>query len=330
MGRKVQVTRLSVVVPAYNEAGRITEGLAKLVAALDPADTEIIVVDDGSTDDTVELATAALASWPQSMVLSLPSNAGKGAAVKAGVFEATGATIAFVDADMATDLQDLRPLIDALGSHHVAIGSRSHKQSSVDRRPLMRAIMNRTFGMLVTAVTRLPYMDTQCGFKAFRGPVAKLLFHGQTVEHFGFDVQILDLAARLGLSVTLIPVKWSDVEGSHVLPLRHGIETAMDVLTLRAAWGRVPPVPGVSFPSATVDDVMAAHAGELLATDLVATWQDGAALLLPAVAPSIAGRRVRELVASTSLPGATQLAIPYHSLLAPRFRTFHRTLEIAP
>ena len=323
------MTRLSVVVPAYNEAKRISSGLAKLVDAVDPTDTEIIVVDDGSTDSTVELATDALRGLPAATVLSLPTNVGKGAAVKAGLVEATGSSIAFVDADMATDLADLAPLIAALDFHHIAIGSRSHKGSSVDRRPRMRAIMNRTFGMLVTAVTSLPYMDTQCGFKAFRGPVAKLLCHGMTVEHFGFDVQLLDLAARLGLDVTSMPVKWTDVEGSHVVPVRHGIETAVDVLTMRMSWGKVPPVMGVWFPGASVEDVASEHAELLIATDLVVTRQVGAAVLFPAVPPAVAGRRVSEILEATSSQRRERLTLPYRSLLAPRFGSFRRPIEVA-
>ena len=319
--------RLSVVVPAFNEEKRIVDGLAELMAVLDPDTTEIVVVDDGSTDDTVAVATKALETWPKSSVLSLASNVGKGAAVKAGVIAAQGATIAFMDADMSTDLRDLDPLLAALEASHVAIGSRSHEESDVVRRPPLRALMNRMFGMLVAATTTLPFMDTQCGFKAFRAPVAKLLFHGLTVEHFGFDAALLDLATRLGLTIETVPVRWSDIGGSHVEPVRHGVETAMDVLKMRLSWDRIPPLLGVAFAGATPDETADELGSLLAATDLVVEWDGGAAVLLPCETPSAAHRRIVEMTAAAST-STTTLEVPFQSLLAPRFGTFDRPMVV--
>jgi dolichyl-phosphate beta-glucosyltransferase len=319
--------RLSVVVPAFNEEKRIVNGLADLMAVLDAATTEIVVVDDGSTDDTVAVATKALEAWPRSTVLSLASNAGKGAAVKAGVIAAQGATIAFMDADMSTDLRDFELLLSALESSHVAIGSRSHEESDVVRRPPVRALMNRMFGMLVASTTTLPYMDTQCGFKAFRGPVAKLLFHGLTVERFGFDAALLDLATRLGLAIEAVPVHWSDVGGSHVEPIRHGSETALEVLKMRLSWDRIPPLLGVAFEGMTPAEVGEELDALLTATDLVVAWGTGAAVLLPCETPSAAHRRIVEMTTASSR-STTMLDVPYQSLLAPRFGSFERPMVV--
>jgi len=319
--------RLSVVVPAFNEEKRIVDGLEELMAVLDAATTEIVVVDDGSTDDTVPVAEDALVNWPRKSVLSLPSNAGKGAAVKAGVVAASGSTIVFMDADMSTDLRDLQLLLTALDTAHVAIGSRSHESSDVVRRPPLRALMNRMFGMLVATTTTLPYMDTQCGFKAFRAPVAKLLFHGLTVERFGFDAALLDLATRLGLLIQTVPVRWSDIDGSHVEPVRHGLETAEEVLKMRLSWSRIPPLLGIWFEDSTTNGVEQELGGLLEPTDLVVKWRQGAAVLLPCETPSTAHRRLAQMAVAAST-SATPLEVPYQSLLAPRFGTFERPMVV--
>lgn len=328
MGRGTgSAVRLSVVVPAFNEEQRIVGGLTELMTVLDPATTEIVVVDDGSTDDTVVVATKALESWPRSMVLSLASNVGKGAAVKAGVIAAQGATIAFMDADMSTDLRDLEPLLSALEASHVAIGSRSHESSDVVRRPPLRSLMNRMFGMLVATTTTLPYMDTQCGFKAFRAPVAKLLFHGLTVERFGFDAALLDLATRLGLTIQTVPVRWSDIDGSHVEPVRHGLETAAEVLKMRLSWSRIPPLLGMSFDNSTTNGVEEELGALLEASDLVVKWRNGAAVLLPCETPSAVRRRLAHMAVAASTP-VTPLEVNYRALLAPRFGTFERPMVV--
>ena len=134
--------------------------------------------------------------------------------------------IAFLDADMATDPGDLNYLLRAVEQNDVAVGSRAHEASLVSDRGIHRELMNRIFGTLVASTTLLPYMDTQCGFKAFRGPVAKLLVHGAQVDRFAFDVEMLDLAARLGLSMEEVPVRWTDVAGSHVRPIHDGLQMA--------------------------------------------------------------------------------------------------------
>lgn len=236
-------TNLSLVIPAFNEGNRLASGLEQLMERVSPEDTEILVVDDGSTDNTADLARSHLSSWPQSSVLTLGRNCGKGAAVKAGVMHARGDVIAYIDADMAADPDDLPSLLRALDSNHVAVGSRGHKASVVEKRGVRRAVMNRTFGMVVASMTKLPYMDTQCGFKAFQGSIAKLLFHGIRMERFAFDVEVLDLAARLGLQIDQVPVRWSDITGSHIRPMRDGMQMLGDLTRMRMT-RKVRPGPG--------------------------------------------------------------------------------------
>ena len=173
-------TRLSLVIPAYNEADRLSTGLSRLLDGLPPDDTEILVIDDGSTDQTAKVAAEQLAHWPQYSVTSLARNSGKGAAVRAGVVRARGDVIAFVDADMETDPRDLGELVRTLKNNDVAVGSRTHESSTVNDRSSHRAMMTRTFGLVVAQIMHLPMGDTQCGFKAFKGSIAKLLFPRQS------------------------------------------------------------------------------------------------------------------------------------------------------
>ena len=198
-------TNLSLVVPAFNEGSRLADGLDRLMESISPDDTEIIVVDDGSSDDTADIARRKLKEWTQACVISLGHNRGKGAAVKTGVIRARGGVIGFIDADMATDPKDLSYLLRAIEHSHVAVGSRAHEASLVTERGIHREVMNRTFGTLVSSMTHLPYMDTQCGFKAFRGPIAKLLVHGTQVDRFAFDVEMLGSGRQVGPAYREVP-----------------------------------------------------------------------------------------------------------------------------
>ena len=195
---------LSLVIPAYNEEARLSDGVGRLSAAiaagaLAPESTEFIVVDDGSTDDTSERAGALFSAFPHVQLLRLPENHGKGGAVRAGVAVASAPVIAFADADMAIDPAQAPQFLAAMARADLAIGSRAASGASVDRTSLHRSLMNRAFNRLVNALTNVALDDTQCGFKAFRAPVAKLLFHCSVTERFAFDVEILSLARRFGL-----------------------------------------------------------------------------------------------------------------------------------
>jgi hypothetical protein len=244
--------RLSLVIPAYNEALRLHDGMARLLAAtdsggIDPETTEFVVVDDGSSDDTQACATSLLKRFPHLQVLRLAENQGKGAAVRAGVRAASAPIIAFADADMSIDPDQTPEFLRALTRFDVAIGSRSAVGASVDRPSLRRSAMNRAFNRLVNVVTRVSLSDTQCGYKAFRAPAAKLLFHASITERFAFDVEILALARRLGLTIAEVPVQWSRVQGSRVRPWLDPGAMTRDVIRASRRARFAPPVPALTL-----------------------------------------------------------------------------------
>ncbi len=256
---------LTIIVPAYNEAHRLPGGMERFDAAVadeavDVKRTEVIVVDDGSTDATASTARSLLAHLPHHRVVSLPANAGKGAAVRAGVALARGACTAYMDADMAIDPRAVPLLLDGLRTNDLAIGSRALPDSMVDGTYALRAVMGRMFNWMVTTGTGLGLHDTQCGFKAFRTPAARLLFHLVRIDRFAFDVEILARARRLGLRVTEVPVQWKHVPGSTIHPLYDSITMLEDVY--RSRFGLLPAPPLLSV--AVVDPSTASPSDEMV------------------------------------------------------------------
>jgi dolichyl-phosphate beta-glucosyltransferase len=249
---------LSMVIPAFNEGARLADGVARLQHAIDDgcidrSTTEFIVVDDGSSDDTADRARALLGDHPLVQVLSLPANRGKGAAVRAGVAAARGELIAFADADMAIDPSHTPDFVTALSHYDLAIGSRAATGSSVDRPSLQRSAMNRGFNALVNRLTGVSLSDTQCGYKAFRAPVAKVLFHCTVTDRFAFDVEVLALSRQLGLSIGEIPVHWLRVRGSRIRPWPDAVSMARDVLRASRQKTSAPAMPaiGIKLPDET-------------------------------------------------------------------------------
>ena len=239
---------LTIIVPAFNEAHRLGAGMRRFEAAvsagaIDLDRTELVVIDDGSTDATASTADKLLAALPHHRVLRLPTNRGKGAAVRAGVASARSTYTAYMDADMAIDPLAVPLLLEGLGHNDIAIGSRALASSMVETTYVVRSLMGRLFNELVTTGTGLGLKDTQCGFKAFRTPVARLLFHLVRIDRFAFDVEILARARRLGLTVTEVPVHWKHVEGSTVHPLHDSIAMVTDVYRSRRGLLAGPPVP---------------------------------------------------------------------------------------
>jgi hypothetical protein len=243
--------QLTIVVPAYNEARRLGAGMQRFDAAvsagaIDLERTELVVIDDGSTDGTGTTAEKLLAPLPHHRVVRLPVNQGKGAAVRAGVAVSRAPYTAYMDADMAIDPLAVPLLLDGLETHDVAIGCRALPDSMVETSYVVRALMGRLFNELVTTGTGLGLKDTQCGFKAFRTPVARLLFHLVRIDRFAFDVEILARARRLGLTITEVPVHWKHVEGSSVHPLHDSFAMIADVLRSRRGLLGGTAVPAVS------------------------------------------------------------------------------------
>jgi glycosyltransferase involved in cell wall biosynthesis len=238
---------LTIVVPAYNEAHRLADGIKRFDdaagdGAIDLAHTEVIVVDDGSTDATADTARSLLAHLPHHRVVSHGRNQGKGAAVRTGVGLATGSATAYMDADFAIDPRAVPRLLEGLRTADVVIGSRALPESMVESSYALRSVMGNLFNRLVTVGTGLSFRDTQCGFKAFRTPVARLLFHLVRIDRFAFDVEILARAQRLGLRITEVPVHWRHVPGSTIHPLDDSVSMLADVYRSRLGLVPAPPI----------------------------------------------------------------------------------------
>ena len=233
--RRDVAIELSVIIPAYNEAFRLPVALDALRHHVDPTSTEIIVVDDGSTDDTGAVARRS-ADWAKHLaVLEHDTNRGKGAAVRTGVAAARGDVIAFIDADNATDLKALAPMIAALGSNVGAVfGSRHAPGSSVSGSPAIRGVMGRVFNHVVQLAAGTSIRDTQCGAKVFRAPVARLAFADAAVDGFAFDVEILRRLLAMGVGVVEYPVTWHYVHGTKIRPLTP-LRMLRDIVRIRLA-----------------------------------------------------------------------------------------------
>jgi glycosyltransferase involved in cell wall biosynthesis len=311
----VQPSALSVVVPAYNEARRLRTSLPPLLDTVSDIGAELIVVDDGSDDDTSEVAAAHLAGLPGAKVVRLALNSGKGAAVRAGVAHARGRSIVFMDADLATDLGDLPALLDALETADVAIGSRGLPEATVEGATKTRAGMGRVFNRLARAITGLDVRDTQCGFKAFRAPVAQLLFHLGVVDGFAFDVEILALARRMGYRVAEVPVHWHAIEGSRVDVVRDPARMARDVLLTQARWRRTRIL--AVLRALEGDGVVEVLRANMRASDNVVPWSEGALALLPCTEVEVASSVLERLRRRQPDLHVTVTAVPGTALLDP-------------
>lgn len=281
--------QLSIIVPAFNEADRLDEGMRRFEAAaasgaVDLERTEVLLVDDGSTDDTAAEAEKVLAALPHHRIARLHRNQGKGAAIRAGVTRARAPLLAFMDADMAIDPHAISQLLDGLADNDLAIGSRALPDSMVETTYAMRSLMGRLFNMLVTMGTGLGLLDTQCGFKAFRTPAARLLFHLVRIDRFAFDVEVLSRAHQLGLRITEVPVLWRHVPGSSIHPLHDSVAMLADVYGSRLGLLATPPVTALTVRG---DPRGATSALASRAADVLARTLDGAPLPLVSKGASV-------------------------------------------
>lgn len=223
---------LSIVVPAYNEATRLPGTLRALADRFGDGATEVVVVDDGSDDDTAAVARAASSDALAITVIRLPENRGKGAAVRAGVAATTGDAVLYMDADLATDLAGVDAFLARLADADVVVGSRAVPGARVHNTTALRTVMGRTFNGLVRLIARLDVHDSQCGFKAFRGDAARLLFALGEVDGFAFDPEVLVMARILGYRVVEVPVDWTAVDGSSVRPVRDSLVTGLALVRI--------------------------------------------------------------------------------------------------
>jgi glycosyltransferase involved in cell wall biosynthesis len=231
---------LAVVVPAFNEARRLTENLLALLQYLQayrPA-AELIVVDDGSTDGTAAVAEEFFAQRPEvtARVLRFAENRGKGHAVRAGLLAVQAPIALFSDADLSTPITELPKVVEPLeaGDYDIVLGSRALDRRLIgDHQPWRREQGGKVFNAIVRLTTALPFSDTQCGFKAFRMESARPIIEQMQIDGFGFDVEILFLAQRAGLRMLEVPVRWNHHEGSKVHIVRDSLRMFSEVVSLR-------------------------------------------------------------------------------------------------
>lgn len=228
---------ISIVIPAYNEECRLPKTLLSIVGYFGRRKLtyEIIVVDDGSRDHTVQQVQQFQIHSPQVKLLSLPQNRGKGFAVRSGVLSARGKLILFNDADGATPIEEIERLENAIHSGaQVAIGSRAliSKDTHVETH-WHRIVLGRMFNAVVNFLLLPGIADTQCGFKMFLKPVAHSIFSKQTADRFSFDVEVLFLARKFGYTITEVPVNWVNQPGSKVNLVRDSARMFFDMVKFR-------------------------------------------------------------------------------------------------
>ena len=231
--------KASLVIPAYNEANRI-EACVRDVAAWARArpggfDWEVLLVDDGSADDTAQRARRFAKEESLDLkVLGYGENRGKGAAIRMGVLASSGDPVLVSDTDLSTPLSEWVKLAERLPTHPVAIGSRALQQDLVRKRQaLYRVLLGRAGNKLIQLLAVPGIEDTQCGFKLFRGDAARALFNEARVDRFAWDVEVLYLARRRGLAIAEVPVVWVNSPESKVRVVRDAVQTLWDVARIR-------------------------------------------------------------------------------------------------
>ena len=239
---------ISIVIPAFNEALRLPETLDRVQRYLATAGltAEVIVVDDGSRDDTAEVVQRYAQRWPQLKLVAAERNAGKGAAVRLGMAAARGRYRVFSDADLSVPIDDMEKLLRPLhAGAGVAIASRGLRDSQVElHQPWYRETMGKIFNRLVRIFVLGGVHDTQCGFKAFTGEVADRVFPVLQTRGFGFDVELLYRAQHAGYKIVEVPTRWINSPQSRVHPIRHSAAMFLELLAIPDRV-RKHPTPGV-------------------------------------------------------------------------------------
>jgi len=227
----------SIVIPAYNEAARISGALESVVAFVRERGwfAEVVVVDDGSRDKTAELVRAFAANAPEVRLLQNPGNRGKGYSVRHGILQSFGEVVMFTDADLSAPMVEAAGLVAAIADGaDIAIGSRwLERTRQTIRQPLYRQFFGRCFNGVTRAVMGLPYADTQCGFKAFTRAAAQTVFQLQTIERWGFDPEILFIALKRGYRIAEVPVSWAHDERTRISYLKDGMRMLQDIAIVR-------------------------------------------------------------------------------------------------
>jgi len=233
----LQNNTYSLVIPAYNEGARLAPTLEKVLSYLAAQgwDAEVIVVNDGSRDNTADIVRGYAVSNPTLRLVENPGNHGKGYSVRNGMLHARGAIVLFSDADLSSPIEEMPKLLAALNAGaDIAIGSRwLRAELQTQRQPLHRQFAGRIFNLLLRITLGLQFSDTQCGFKAFRRNAAQTIFPPQKIERWGFDPEILFLARKFGFRVQEVPVVWSHDGGTHINPIVDGARMFVEMLKVR-------------------------------------------------------------------------------------------------
>jgi len=244
----------SIILPAYNESARIAGTLGRIFAHATQCswNVEVIVVNDGSSDDTAEVVREYARKHPELRLLENPGNRGKGYSVRNGMLRARGDILLFSDADLSSPIEEADKLFAAIvKGADIAIGSRwLDRRLQIRRQPLYRRLFGRIFNLALRVILGVQFKDTQCGFKAFTRRSAQAIFPLQKIERWGFDPELLYLAKKFGFAVREVPVAWSHREGTRIHPLRDGIRMFGELLKIRwyALKGNYTPSRAVSEP----------------------------------------------------------------------------------
>lgn len=227
----------SIVIPAYNEGARLGATLEKVLSYTHARgwDAEVIVVNDGSRDNTSDIVREYAAANPALRLVENPGNRGKGFSVRMGMLSARGRIVLFSDADLSSPIEEAPKLLQALqAGADIAIGSRwLRAETQTQRQPLYRQLFGRIFNLLLRLTLGLQFKDTQCGFKAFKRPAIQAIFPLQKIERWGFDPEILFLARKFGFKVQEVPVAWGHSGGTRINPLIDGSRMFMEMLHIR-------------------------------------------------------------------------------------------------
>jgi glycosyltransferase involved in cell wall biosynthesis len=225
------------VIPAYNESARLGSTLEEVLAYVQKQgwDAEVIVVNDGSRDNTAEIVRAIAAKNPALRLVENPGNHGKGYSVRNGMLNARGRIVLFSDADLSSPIEEAPKLFQALeAGADIAIGSRwLRAETQTQRQPLHRQLFGRIFNLILRLSLGLKFKDTQCGFKAFKQPAVQAIFPLQKIERWGFDPEILFLARKMKFKVKEVPVAWGHSGGTRINPLIDGSRMVMEMLRIR-------------------------------------------------------------------------------------------------
>lgn len=229
--------KYSIVIPAYNEGARIPATLRAVVDCIRARgwNAEVVVVNDGSRDDTAEVVREFVLGAPEVRLLENPANRGKGYSVRYGILHALGDIVMFSDADLSSPIEEAEGLFAAVAAGaDIAIGSRWLATSrQTHRQPLYRQFFGRCFNLLTRMVMNLPFADTQCGFKAFTRSAAQTVFQLQTIERWGFDPEILFIALKRGYSIQEVPVSWAHDARTRISYLRDGVQMLKELAIVR-------------------------------------------------------------------------------------------------